>query len=78
MHSGKEQKFAVVFVAGDRSEVLKVFPLDRREAAVEYAQKAAENYEKGLVSVDMALFEPGTEKRAEGAWRMYEAFFCGV
>lgn len=78
MHSGKEQKFAVVYVAGDRSEVLKVFPLDRREAAVAYAQKAAENYEKGLVSVDMALFEPGTEKRAEGAWRMYEAFCCGA
>lgn len=78
MHSGNERKFAVVYVAGDRVETLKVFPLDCKEAAVAYAQKAAENYEKGLVSVDMALFEPGTEKRAEGAWRMYEAFFCGA
>lgn len=76
MHSGKEQKFAVVYVAGDRVEVLKLFPLEDKEAAVVYAKKAAENYEKGLVCVDMALFEPGTEKRAEGVWRMYEAFHC--
>lgn len=78
MHSGKEQKFAVVYVVGDRVEVLRVFPMEDREAAVGYAQKTAKNYEKGLVSVDMALFEPGTEKRAKGAWRMYEAFCCGA
>ena len=76
MHSGKEQKFAVVYVVGDRVEVLKLFPLEEKEAAVVYAKKAAEKYEKGLVCVDMALFEPGTEKRAEGVWRMYEAFRC--
>lgn len=76
MRSGKEQKFAVVYVVGDRAETLKVFPLEDKEAAVDYAKKAAEKYEKGLVCVDMALFEPGTEKRAEGVWRMYEAFRC--
>lgn len=78
MHSGKERKFAVVYVVGNRVEVLRVFPLEDRETAVGYAKKAAKNYEKGLVSVDMALLEPGTEKRAEGAWRMYEAFCCGA
>lgn len=78
MHSGKEQKFAVVYVVGDRVEVLRVIPMEDREAAVGYAQKTAKNYEKGLVSVDMALFEPGTEKRAKGAWQMYEAFCCGA
>ena len=51
-----------------------MFPMEDRETAVGYAKKAAKNYEKGLVSVDMALLEPGKEKRAEGAWRMYEAF----
>ncbi len=76
MRSGKEQKFAVVYVVGDRVEVMKLFPLEDKEAAVVYAKKAAEKYEKGLVCVDMALFEPGTEKRAEEVWRMYEAFRC--
>ena len=78
MHSGNERKFAVVYVAGDRSEVLKVFPLDRKEAAVAYAQKAAENYEKGLMCVDLAYFEPGTERRAPGAWQLREGFVCGA
>lgn len=49
MHSGKEQKFAVVYVAGDRSEVLKVFALECKEAAVAYAKQTAKNYARSLV-----------------------------
>ena len=78
MHSGNERKFAVVYVAGDRSEVLEVFSLERQEAAVAYAKQAAKNYEKGLVCVDLAFFEPGTERRASGAWQMREGFDCGA
>ena len=78
MHSGNERKFAVVYIAGDRSEALKVFPLDRKEAAVAYAKQAAKNYEKGLVCVDLAFFEPGTERKAPGARQMLEGFDCGA
>lgn len=78
MHSGNERKFAVVYIAGDRSEVLKVFLLDRKEAAVAYGKQAAKNYEKGLVCVDLAFFEPGTERRAPGSWQMLEGFDCGA
>ncbi len=39
---------------------------------------AVDHAKKGLVSVDTALLEPGTEKRAEGVWRMYGAFCYGV
>ncbi len=78
MHSGNERKFAVVYVAGDRSEVLKVFSQECKEAAVEYAKQAAKNYEKGLVCVDLAFFEPGTERRAPGAWQLREGFVCGA
>ena len=78
MHSGNERKFAVVYVAGDRSEVLKLFSPDCQEAAVAYAKQAAKNYEKGLVCVDLAFFEPGTERRAPGAWQMLEGFDCGA
>lgn len=78
MHIGNERKYAVVYIAGDRSEVLKVFPLDRKEAAVAYAKQAAKNYEKGLVCVDLAFFEPGTERRGPGARQMLEGFDCGA
>ena len=78
MHSGNERKYAVVYIAGDRSEVLKVFPLDCKEVAVAYAKQAAKNYEKGLVCVDLAFFEPGTERRAPGAGQMLEGFDCGA
>ena len=78
MHSGNERKFAVVYVAGDRSEVLKLFSPDCQGAAVAYAKQAAKNYEKGLVCVDLAFFEPGTERRAPGAWQMLEGFDCGA
>lgn len=78
MHSGKEQKFAVVYVAGDRSEVLKVFALECKEAAVAYAKQAAKNYARSLVCVDLAFFEPGTERRAPGAWQILEGFDCGA
>lgn len=74
MHSGNERKFAVAYIAGDRSEVLKVFALECKEAAVAYAKQAAKNYEKGLVCVDLAFFEPGTERRASGTWQMLEKF----
>ena len=78
MHSGNERKYAVVYKAGDRSEALKVFSLDRKEAAVAYAKRAAKNYEKGLVCVDLAFFEPGTERRTPEAWQMLEGFDCGA
>ena len=78
MHSGNERKFAVVYVAGDRSEVLEVFSPDCQEAAVAYAKQTAKNYEKGLVCVDLAFFEPGTERRALGAWQLREGFACGA
>ena len=78
MHSGNERKFAVVYIAGDWSEVLKVFPLDCKETAVAYAKQAAKNYEKGLVCVDLAFFEPGTERRTPEAGQMLEGFDCGA
>ena len=78
MHSGNERKFAVVYVAGNRSEVLEVFALERQEEAVAYAKQAAKNYEKGLVCVDLAFFEPGTERRGPWPWQMLEGFDCGA
>lgn len=69
----KTMKFAVTHIIGNEENVIRMFPEEEKQKAIEYVRITAERNTSGVIACIKALFD-NNNNRADNKCQVYEVW----